>query len=102
MGLTENVKPVDIDGLADIYRDICELVGSENMLKIYEQYKGLQISFPTRLYNKEYVREVVRIEFNGKNAHELARRFGYSERWIKTLAVEECKVDSIFKDEGED
>ena len=101
MSLTEKVKPVDIDGLNDVYRDISELVGSENMLKIYEQYKGLQISFPTRLYNKDYVREVVRIEFNGKNAHELARRFGYSERWIKALAVEECKENSIIKDEGE-
>jgi len=91
VSLTEKAKPMDIEGLNDVYRDICELVGFENMLKFYNQYNGFQINFPTRLYNKDYVREVVKTEFNGTNAHELARRFGYSERWIRSIAAEECK-----------
>lgn len=84
---------IEIEGLNDIYKELYELIGIENTLKLYEQYKGFQISFPTRLYDKDYVREVIRKEFNGTNAHIFARRFGYSERWIKSIAAEEGKED---------
>lgn len=77
------------EGLNDVYIELCELLGFENMCKLYEQYNGFQISFPTRLYNKEFVREVVRKEYNGTNTRELARRFKYSERWIKHMATED-------------
>ena len=63
-------------------------MGLENTLKLYEQYRGFQVSFPTRLFDKEYVREVIRKEFNGTNVHIFARRFGYSERWIRSIVAE--------------
>lgn len=91
MILTEKAEQKESGGLNDVYREICELVGIENMQKLYSQYKGFQINFPTRLYNKDYVRGVIKKEFDGTNAHELARRFGYSERWIKHIAADECE-----------
>ena len=94
-------EPIDINGFNDLYRELCELVGVENMLKLFEQYKGFQISFPTRLYNKDYVREVIKSKYRGTNSQELARHFGYSERWIKSIAAEESKEDSKTKDEGD-
>ena len=100
MSLTENAE-IDIEGLNDVYRELCDLLGFENMYKLYTQYKGFQINFPTRLYNKDYVHEVIKKESNGTNARDLARRFGYSERWIKSISAEESKEDSVIKDEGE-
>ena len=88
MGLTEKGEQADISGLNDVYRELCDLVGYENMLKLYKQYKGFQVNFPTRLYSKDYVREVLKKEYNGSNTKELARRLGYSERWIRKIVEE--------------
>ena len=91
--MTEKAEKKETTGLNDVYKELSDLIGFENMLKFYEQYSGFQINFPTRLYDKDYVREIVKKEFNGTNVHELARRFRYSERWIKHIAAEECDED---------
>lgn len=88
MGLTEKGEQADISGLNDVYRELCDLVGYENMLKLYAQYKGFQVNFPTRLYSKDYVREVLKKEYNGSNTKALARKLGYSERWIRKIVEE--------------
>ena len=91
VSLMKKIEPEDLHGLNDIYRDLTELVGLENMQKIYNQYNGFQISFPKKLYHKEYVREVVERDYDGSNTQELARRYGYTERWIRTIATETAK-----------
>lgn len=72
--------------LNDVYREIAELVGMDNMSKLYEFYRGQQVSFPTRLYRKEFLREVIEKKYDGTNAKEISRELGYSERWIKEVA----------------
>lgn len=57
----------------------------EDVLMIHQAYKGLQVTFPKRLYSKEYVKEKVLQEYNGKNLKELSKRYGYSERWIRQM-----------------
>ncbi len=57
----------------------------EDILMIHQAYKGLQVTFPKRLYSKEYVQEKVKQEYNGKNLKELSKRYGYSERWIRQM-----------------
>lgn len=34
-----------------IYKDMVEVLGYETTLKIYQNYKGQQITFPMRLYS---------------------------------------------------
>lgn len=75
------------DALHEVYRGLYDLLGEENMLKLYEHYRGYQIAFPTRLYSREAVQELIEKEYSGHNAKELARRFGYSERWTKVMAA---------------
>lgn len=89
----EKKEAEEIRGLNDLYRELSEVIGYENMQKLYTQYRGFQISFPRRLYSKDYVREVVKREFDGSNTQELARRYGYTERWIRTIATEIGKED---------
>lgn len=97
MSLTEKGGQADISGLNDVYRELCDLVGYENMLKLYAQYKGFQVNFPTRLYSKEYVREVVKRNYDGSNTKELARKLGYSERWIRKISEDVLDQEFLTK-----
>lgn len=68
-----------------IYEDMCENLGQEIVREIYNYYKGQQITFPMRLYSKEYVIKYISEKYDGKNIKQLARELEYSERWIKQL-----------------
>ncbi|WP_242985451.1 Mor transcription activator family protein [Vallitalea okinawensis] len=74
--------------LNSIYKDMAEILGVEVTLLIYKHYKGLQVTFPTRLLSKDYVKELIRQEFDGRNTKELARKYEYSERWIRKIIAE--------------
>ena len=75
-------KKIPLNG---IYAELSDLVGYENTIKIYEQYKGQQVNFPVSLYDKSAVKEVIKELYTGSNAKELARRFNYSERWVRII-----------------
>lgn len=78
----EKLKSNNLNG---IYKDMAEVLGIEVILKIYQNYKGLQVTFPTRLLSKEYVIEEVNKEYNGKNLKQLAIKYSYSERWLRKM-----------------
>lgn len=72
----------DISGLNEVYRDIANEIGIENAVVIYRLFHGSQISFPNRLFSKEYTHKAIVKEYNGKNAIQLAQKYNYSERSI--------------------
>lgn len=72
----------DLSGLNDVYRDIANEIGIENTLIIYELFRGTQISFPNRLFSKEYIHKAIIREYNGDNIPQLAKKYNYSERSI--------------------
>lgn len=72
----------DLSGLNDIYRDIADEIGIENTIVIYRLFHGTQITFPSRLFSKEYIHNAIIKEYNGKNALQLAQKYNYSERTI--------------------
>ena len=72
----------DLVGLNDVYRDIADKIGIENTLEIYRMFRGNQISFPSRLFSKEYIHQAIVNEYNGENAKQLAQKYNYSERSI--------------------
>ena len=82
------------DQLNSIYKDIAENFGVDIAVQMYEQYKGLQISFPVRLLSKDYVERQVVAEYDGKNLKVLAREYGYSERWIRKI-IQDAEPDKI-------
>ena len=71
-----------------IYNDISETFGIDIAIQFYQTYKGMQISFPTRLFNPDYVKNQVPIEYDGKNIKELAKKYGYSEKTIRRMVKE--------------
>lgn len=76
------VKP---EQLADIYREMASIIGIENTLLFYASFKGQQISFPSRLFSKEYIRSCISKEYDGTNIRYLSKEYGYSERWIREI-----------------
>ena len=71
--------------LNGIYAELSDLIGYEHAIKVYAQYKGQQVNFPVSLYDKAAIKEVIREQYTGDNAKELARQFNYSERWVRII-----------------
>ena len=81
-GLEVETLKNDLDGLNDVYKDIADEIGLENTLIIFRLFHGTQISFPNRLFSKEYIHQSIRNEYNGNNVPQLAQKYNYSERSI--------------------
>lgn len=79
----------EINALNDVYKEMVDLIGYDNTMILYTYYKGQQITFPIKLFNPERVSEMIKRQYDGKNAKKLARTYGYSERWIKELLRKE-------------
>lgn len=78
----ENLKQ---ESLNSVYGELASLIGLESMLQVYLQFKGQQITFPVKLFSKEYIMQQIQAEYNGENVKELAKKYGYSERWIREI-----------------
>ena len=76
------MEDVDVEALHSFYRGISELIGVEGMLKVFEQYRGMQITIPIHLYDRNLAARHVLEQYNGKNSYELANKYGYSQRWV--------------------
>ena len=81
----------DFNGLNDVYREIADEIGIENAITIYQLFRGTQISFPSRLFSKEYTRKAIINEYNGENVLQLAQKYNYSERSIWRILREASK-----------
>lgn len=66
-----------------IYEEIAQIIGEEKTVKLYERFRGQQVTFPQRLCNTGYVIGYAKEHYNGKNLRELARKFDYSERRMR-------------------
>lgn len=76
---------IDVAALNTFYRGIAELLGTEAMLKLHAQYRGMQITIPIHLYDRQLVAQVLSQQYNGHNNYELARKYGYSQRWVTKI-----------------
>ena len=82
----------------DIYREISEIVGLEDTLKLYLRFKGQQVSFPVRLYNPQMIQQSVIKEYDGTNIANLAQKYDYSEKTIRRMIKDSLEEDKM---EGE-
>ena len=48
----EKIHPTDLMG---VYAELAELIGIDSTVEIYEHFKGQQITFPIRLYTRDFV-----------------------------------------------
>jgi len=77
-----NVSSGHLNG---VYEEFARYLGIDAALKIYSEFKGQQINFPVRLFSQEYVISQIVELYDGTNINQLAKRFGYSERWVRQM-----------------
>lgn len=74
--------------LNSVYKDIAEMLDIESARKIFEEYRGQQITFPVEFYSKRYIYAQIADEYNGSNIKQLATKYEYSERTIRRILKE--------------
>ncbi|MCG0660560.1 hypothetical protein [Lactiplantibacillus plantarum] len=81
---------VDVSVLQPIYRDLYDLLGETELLKVFEYYRGAQVTFPVHLYQRTLVSQAIaQREMLASDCQALARHYGYSERWIRNQVRKE-------------
>lgn len=70
------------------YRDLEKIIGIEATLKLYQEYRGMQLNFPIRLISRAYFLEILRTHYTGSNKQALARKYGYSQRSVERMLRE--------------
>lgn len=74
-----------VTNLNGIYNELANLLGMDAVLLIHKTFRGQQISFPVELFSKEYTKQQIVDEYNGRNVKFLATKYGYSEKWIRKI-----------------
>jgi len=78
----QDLKPENLNG---IYKDFAEHLGIEFAKLVYDNYKGLQVTFPVKFLSVDYVTEQIIQEYDGSNIKELARKYECSERKVRSI-----------------
>ena len=74
-----------IEGLNEIYKELSDEIGFDNTERVYNMFKGTQVSFPVNMYSSDYLHCKIASEYNGQNIKQLAKKYGYSERTIRRI-----------------
>lgn len=79
---------MDIRKLKEKDREIAELIGIENYMRLVNQYGGTNIYIPAAyLLNRENLEKKIKEQYNGGNATELGKKYGLSARTIVRIVT---------------
>ena len=90
----------DAEMLNSVYKEISEHCGFETAKKIYHLFRGQQISFPVRLFDKEAVHAQIAKEYDGTNIRKLAEKYKYSEKTVRRI-ISKSKEDPTRSSPGD-
>lgn len=80
-----DMNPKNGNMLNGVYEAMSEIIGFDNVVKLYENFKGSQINFPTRLFSKDFVLQEALKAYDGtsESINLIATKYSYSERTIR-------------------
>lgn len=81
----------DTNVLNKVYKEISEELGIEAAMSIHRMFRGTQINFPIRFFDKNYVKEMILQEYDGTNAAALAKKYDYSEKTVRRIVKESAR-----------
>ena len=87
---TKDGSEFSIRNMPEHYRPVCRIIGIDAAVKLAAVFGGEHLHIATRrrlLKHQRYSQ--IRREFNGSNAKELARKYGYTTRWINMIAKQD-------------
>lgn len=70
---------------AELYRELAELLGDAATRKLWKAYGGVTVTFPTRLYSREFTRQFIREHMSSMKPSEMARELRLSERRVRQI-----------------
>lgn len=76
---------IDIDALQQSYKQLNDIVGTKNMLKIYNEFRGTQLNLPMKLYDREGTIRAIQQEYPRMSTRELSDKYGFSQRWVTSV-----------------
>ena len=74
-----------------IYGEISEVIGIEATLQLYDTFKGTQLNLPKKPFNTQYIYQLIKKNYNGRNMSELSRTLDYTERRLWQIIRENEK-----------
>lgn len=72
----------------DLYRDMAALIGDAAVRKLWKAYGGINVTFPTKLYSRTYVRQFIGENMDQMKPSEMAKELKLSDRRIRQLIRE--------------
>lgn len=69
----------------EIYQDLAKIIGEEDTLLIYHEFRGQQISCPMCLISTNSIKKILLKEYDGTNLKKIAKAYGYTERHLQRL-----------------
>jgi len=82
---------IDTDALQGVYKRLDDLLGTEDMLKVYQDFRGTQLNLPMKLYDRDATMAAIQENFPQMSEKALADKYGYSQRWVKRVINEQGK-----------
>ena len=76
------------DRYSGVYKELAELLGDTATLKIWKRFSGLNITFPQKLYSKEFRKEFIKENMDLMRPQEMAKALGLTERRIRQIITE--------------
>ncbi len=73
------------EGMAGVYREIAEITNEDTAVLLFHNFRGQQVVFPNKLYASSYTAQRIREEYDGKNVRDLALKYGFTEKWVRTI-----------------
>lgn len=78
----------DPEQYCEVYKELAEMVGDANVRRIWKRYSGLSVTFPQRLYSREYTRKFIADNRDSMKPKDIARAVGLSERRVRQVIHE--------------
>ena len=75
------------EGFNSIYKEIADLIGVDNTYVLYTNMRGLQVSFPKRLYTTEFILMEYELD-SSQDIRKLAQKYDYTEKYLRQLLKE--------------
>lgn len=85
--MNELSKDLTVEMLPEgLYQEIAEAIGPENFVRLAEVVGGATVYIPKPESIVRPVRDTrIKEEFNGYNHQALAKKYGVTARWVRTL-----------------
>lgn len=78
-------KEIKKEDLRGIYREIADLLGTDAAFIMHEAFRGQEVTFPVIFFTSDFIAKKITEEYGQKTVKQLATKYGYSEKWIRTI-----------------